>query len=39
MENTSSYFVGLISKYQQLKKKPAAAALNTLLASAHFQMT
>jgi hypothetical protein len=28
-----------ISKYQQLKKKSAAAALNTVLASAHIQMT
>jgi hypothetical protein len=28
-----------ISKYQQLKKKPAATALNTVIASAHIQMT
>jgi ferritin-like metal-binding protein YciE len=28
-----------ISKYQQLKKKSAATALNTVLASAHTQMT
>jgi hypothetical protein len=28
-----------ISKYQQLKKKSAATALNTVLASAHIQMT
>jgi hypothetical protein len=28
-----------ISKYQQLKKKSAATALNTMLASAHIQMT
>jgi hypothetical protein len=27
-----------ISKYQQLKKKSAATALNTVLASAHIQM-
>jgi hypothetical protein len=27
-----------ISKYQQLKKKSAATALNTVLASAHTQM-
>jgi hypothetical protein len=29
----------VISKYQQLKKKSAATALNTVLASAHIQMT
>jgi hypothetical protein len=28
-----------ISKYQQLKKKSAATALNTVLASAHIQIT
>jgi hypothetical protein len=28
-----------ISKYQQLKKKSAATALNTVLASVHTQMT
>jgi hypothetical protein len=28
-----------ISKYQQLKKKSAATALNIVLASAHIQMT
>jgi hypothetical protein len=29
----------VISKYQQLKKKSAATAVNTVLASAHIQMT
>jgi hypothetical protein len=29
----------MLSKYQQLKKKSAATALNTVLASAHIQMT
>jgi hypothetical protein len=29
----------VISKYQQLKKKSAATALNIVLASAHIQMT
>jgi hypothetical protein len=28
-----------ISKYQQLKKKSAATAFNTVLPSAHIQMT
>jgi hypothetical protein len=28
-----------LTKYQQLKKKSAATALNTVLASAHTQMT
>jgi hypothetical protein len=28
-----------ISKYKQLKTKPAATALNIVLASAHIQMT
>jgi hypothetical protein len=35
----SNTFILRISKYQQLKKKSAATALNTVLASAHIQMT
>jgi hypothetical protein len=36
---SEEYFAFIFKFYQQLKKKSAATALNTVLVSAHIQMT